>query len=165
MVLIVDLFPAPPDPTSKQDAKPKIDAKRVNVNNSEWSQTSLSGLITPIAKDLKYICLVINKVDLIRPYEKNGDIDVVKAYCSLWEKLLNFSSGREVQIWLGSLSKGTCYEYHQAGIPESKRRTIFEALAEHAEDYPGPGPMSCREQFFEDIGKITTAFRINVLRR
>ena len=112
LVLIVDLFP----PSERSDhpalePRSRADAGRVEMHNSQWNDTALDavfGLLT--AGSLKYVCLFVNKLDLLKGANTTPvQDDVENCFAELRDRLrLRAERAKaDFQIVLGSAEEST----------------------------------------------------------
>jgi GTPase SAR1 family protein len=107
IILMVDLIP-PKAQKDDVDPLPVLAAnkKRVKTHLDQWSDLALDaikGLVTD--ESLRFVCLFINKIDLIS--DRSPDTD--KANCELYAELrrrLEDRFGQRVHVILGSTKKG-----------------------------------------------------------
>jgi hypothetical protein len=110
LVLIVDLFPPkanPTDPEPQTEMEPNRD--RVDYNLWQWNETAIDGVFGMLTvPELSYICLFINKYDLIREHSAESKRKIEKLY----EKLFNYvctkvaGLGVDCEMMIGSAGSG-----------------------------------------------------------
>jgi hypothetical protein len=83
---------------------------RVEQHLAEWSNTALDvvfGLTGSSGNGLKYICLFINKADLLQGSSEEIERMVTEAYRPLIDKISKISRGIAFKCLIGSIQKGT----------------------------------------------------------
>ena len=108
LVLIVDLFP---DKNSPQDPDPEPqplpDENRINKHNNEWNDTSLDAIFGLLTNELKYVCLFINKVDLMSDRQTGSDQRYISYFKDLARRIQKRCGDAKFEIILGSAKRGT----------------------------------------------------------
>jgi GTPase SAR1 family protein len=107
IILMVDLVPPKkqkddPDPVPIQTPN----KKRIQTHLDQWSDLALDaikGLVTD--ESLRYVCLFINKIDLIHERTPEADRSNVELYAELRQRLVD-RFGQRVHVVLGSTRKG-----------------------------------------------------------
>ena len=110
LVLMVDLFPPPPEKDQKlKSGIYKAKAERIITHKNEWNNTAIDAVFGLLTQELKYVCLFINKIDLM---EKRSE-EAVKVYESAFATIINAIKIRQKQnyfkfdIIVGSAYCGT----------------------------------------------------------
>ena len=108
LILVVDLFSPPSLPDEQVSKSDYIDEKRIQENIDYWDEKALSFVFGMLTDSLKYICLFINKVDLLDTEEINEDEanEIKKKYDTLFKQLSLRSSGIFLTRILGSAATG-----------------------------------------------------------
>jgi GTPase SAR1 family protein len=105
IVIVVDLFGPPSAPGVVQRPKAAIDSVRVDENRTEWNYQVLSMLIG-LVPQAKFLCLFINKVDLLNLGVPEAERDAKVAYKDLFNILAQLGRGAEVKRIVGSTKTG-----------------------------------------------------------
>ena len=111
LVLIVDLFP-PHEQFDDALLEPRdcVDSDRVKLHNGQWNDTALDavfGLLT--TGSLKYVCLFVNKIDLLKDSNRSAvQRDVRKRFAELEDRLKKRAKGAKAtfKLVLGSAEDG-----------------------------------------------------------
>ena len=90
LILIVDLISPPNLPDEIVPQQQQFDEQRIQDNINKWNEQALSAVfgLLPSNSSLKYICLFINKVDLLsenRPPQN----EILQKYDILYQRLVN----------------------------------------------------------------------------
>lgn len=83
---------------------------RVQQHLTEWSNTALDsifGLTGSSANGLKYVCLFINKIDLLNGSQREIEEMVTQAYRPLIDRISKISRGVVFECLIGSIKDGT----------------------------------------------------------
>jgi hypothetical protein len=110
VIIVVDIAKAPglSQSVDPSEVEQNFNA-RVQEHLTEWSNTALDsifGLTDSGANGLKYICLFINKTDLLKPSHEEIDRIVKEAYRPLIDKISNISRGVRFKFLIGSIEQG-----------------------------------------------------------
>ena len=70
LILLVDLFEPPALPDQKVVPQDNLAQSRIDENDRYWNEDKLS-MVLKLTNNLKYVCLLINKRDLLRPGNLN----------------------------------------------------------------------------------------------
>ncbi|HET9396311.1 MAG TPA: hypothetical protein VFO36_09665, partial [Nitrospiraceae bacterium] len=103
IVLVVDLFPAPGETDSMPEPSPQWDKNRVQQHLDGWTEGMID-TFRGFAAEAKYICLFINKYDLIEPRSEMVEKQIRRAFAPLVQRLEVRSRGAEFDVVVGSLS-------------------------------------------------------------
>jgi hypothetical protein len=80
--------------------------KRVEDNLKEWNSQSIQAILGLFTRpQLKYICLFINKVDLLVGYDEAMENEIKEAYLPLMRELKEASDGVRFECLLGSAAR------------------------------------------------------------
>jgi len=102
IVLVVDLFPAESMNDTPRQAGTHWDATRVKFNLDQWEDVAYD-LVRGFAPNANYICLFINKVDLIEPRSHAVESSIKAAYSELIERMEVRARGAEFNVLVGSV--------------------------------------------------------------
>jgi 50S ribosome-binding GTPase len=110
VVIVVDIAKAPKLAQSidLSEVERNFDA-RVQQHLTEWSNTALDsifGLTGSSANGLKYVCLFINKTDLLKLSSEEIDKKVTDAYRPLIDRISEISRGVCFKFLIGSIEQG-----------------------------------------------------------
>lgn len=78
LILMVDLFPPPEEGEIIPNGGASMDTRRIAINKCEWNNTAIDAVFGLLTNELRYVCLFINKIDLM---EKQSE-DALKVYKS-----------------------------------------------------------------------------------
>jgi tRNA A37 threonylcarbamoyladenosine biosynthesis protein TsaE len=101
LILVVDLFP----PAAHGEiAQPQetISAERVKQTIEQWSDAAISAIMGLASDELNYLCLFINKADLLLPRTAESQRLILRAYQPLVECLAKRSGGILFETKIGS---------------------------------------------------------------
>jgi GTPase SAR1 family protein len=106
LIMVVDVT----DPTKHPDENfPKaqnFSQKRVEDNLNEWNSQSIQAILGLFTRpQLKYICLFINKIDLLFGYDEAMENDIKEAYLPLLRQLHEASEGVRFECKLGPAAR------------------------------------------------------------
>jgi hypothetical protein len=81
----------------------RVVAERVSL---EWNNQSIQAILGLFTRpQLKYICLFINKIDLLFGYDEAMENDIKEAYLPLLRQLHEASEGVRFECKLGSAAR------------------------------------------------------------
>ena len=108
LILVVDLFSPPQLPDEQVTQKKYPDEARIKQNTDYWDEKTLSVIFGMLTSSLKYLCLFINKIDLLDKEEINEDeiLEIKKKFDPLFRRLSLRSSGIYLTRIVGSASTG-----------------------------------------------------------
>jgi hypothetical protein len=111
IIIVVDIAQAPKvlQSLTPQEVADNFES-RVEQHLTEWSNTALDsifGLTGSSANGLRYVCLFINKVDLLQGSAEEVKEKVINAYQPLIEKISIMSRGIFFNCLIGSIQQGT----------------------------------------------------------
>ena len=112
LILIVDLIP-PPDNITDPPIKPRkeLDKVRTGLHCAQWNETALDAVFGMLTSgSLKFVCLLVNKVDLIIGNEEQPARDAIQQQFSELQSRLEQranAAGANFQTIVGSASEGT----------------------------------------------------------
>jgi GTPase SAR1 family protein len=107
LILIVDLI-APP--THKGEIVPPRehpDPNRVAAQIDQWTDSALDAVFGMLTNTLKYVCLFINKIDLITSHTPKDRNRIRKMYAEVEARLAKRSTGATFEVFIGSATDGT----------------------------------------------------------
>lgn len=107
LILVVDLL-APKKKKNDPEISPQdhMDMARIKKNIEQWNETALDAVFGLLTRELEYVCLFINKVDLMTQRGHEKDQSYIEAYDELKTKM-DKRYGSEVEVLLGSAQDGT----------------------------------------------------------
>ena len=118
LILVIDVLP----PTRTVPAS-KPDVTRMNYHTRQWSETALDGIFGLLTEDtLRYVCLFVNKVDMIPDSQSTVVEDRVAALRSRLERKAKENSA-EFRVVMGSALKG----HGVTGVKTDLRETSVRA--------------------------------------
>ncbi len=100
LILVVDLFAPPKNPIEEVSKSRDLDDDRINENIRMWNESSISAIFGMLTKNLKYICLFINKIDLYDAIIDKQEIK--KVYEPIIDILAKRSLGIKIEVYIGS---------------------------------------------------------------
>lgn len=109
LILMVDLLP----PKKKKDDPEPIpqenyDEKRIQEHLMAWNDTALNAIFGLLTKEMKYVCLFINKLDLMSNQSTEQKDLYVKAFNDIAERIKKrCTSNQRFEVLLGSALAGT----------------------------------------------------------
>ena len=114
LILVVDLYP-PSDMTANIiSEKEKLDRERagtkktienrIEENVNAWNESAISAIFGMMTSSLKYICLFINKSDLVEGTMEEEEI--INKYKSILKSISARDSGIKVTVLIGSAKDG-----------------------------------------------------------
>jgi len=103
IVLVVDLFPALGEVDSPIAPSSQWDRKRVQEHLDGWT-ASMIAAFRGFAPNASYICLFINKYDLVEPRSEAVEKQILRAFRPLIERLELNSRGALFEVHVGSLT-------------------------------------------------------------
>lgn len=119
LILVADIFWPPKsnnEPRTLSEDN-KIEMDRVQRNMEEWSDTALDALFGMASgEELGFICLFINKVDLLKTY---NSAEILAAYDGLLQRLQKRGRGAEVVAIIGSADDGKGLVQVKEGLQRS----------------------------------------------
>ena len=108
LILVVDLFPPPDSRDSHLELQSKPDNKRIESHIDQWNETALDAVFGLLTRgSLQYVCLYINKSDLL---ENQGiQSDIQNQFSDLESRLRQRADvvGAQFQSIIGSASEGS----------------------------------------------------------
>jgi GTPase SAR1 family protein len=108
LILVVDLFDPPENNDDVIKPKSNWEQGRVKENLNEWNKQVLQAVVGLFTKaDFKYICLFINKIDLVNNLTAEKKKEILEEFSSIYDTLEQFGNGLTVERIIGSASDGT----------------------------------------------------------
>lgn len=105
LVMVVDVTDPPTYPGVIPKAK-HFSKKRVEDNLREWNIQSIQAILGLFTRpQLKYICLFVNKIDLLSGYDEAMENEIKKAYLPLLRELNEASDSVRIECMLGSAAR------------------------------------------------------------
>jgi GTPase SAR1 family protein len=107
VIFVVDLIEPPERPDAIVNVQDKFSPARVRNNIREWPRGLVQNIIDMTEPgNLKYICLFVNKIDLISDNSRENIVRIKAAYDSLWRLLYQTDTGAEYDLIVGSAATG-----------------------------------------------------------
>jgi GTPase SAR1 family protein len=107
LILVVDLFSPPKVSEDPVNAADTFSQKRVNENIEEWRTQSLQAIFGLFTTDqLRYICLFINKFDLVSRHDEAMQRQILDAFAPLRIELGRLTRGAIFECRIGSAQNG-----------------------------------------------------------
>ena len=112
LILMVDLI-SPKEEAHHEDIpkQEKYDQDRVNKHVAEWNDTSLDTIFGLLTSELRYVCIFINKVDLMIDRSYGAEDTYTKVFQPMQEKIKKRAGRATVKTYLGSARDGTSLNY------------------------------------------------------
>ena len=106
LILVVDLWP----PKKNRNDPPILpqssaDKDRIETNIAQWNDTAIDAVFGLLTEEIEYVCLFINKVDLMTDRDPGSDEFYIHAFDAIKERL-NKRCGDKVEVLLGSAKDG-----------------------------------------------------------
>jgi GTPase SAR1 family protein len=106
LIIVVDVTDAPKYPGEIVPKAQNFSQKRVDEHLNEWNNQSIQAILGLFTRpQLKYICLFINKIDLLIGYDEAMDREIKEAYLPLLHELHEASEGVRFECKLGSAAR------------------------------------------------------------
>jgi len=104
--MVVDVTNSPKYPGEIFPKAQNFSQKRVEDNLKECNSLSIQAILWLFTRPkLKYICLFINKVDLLVGYDEAMENEIKEAYLPLLRELKEASDGVRFECMLGSAAR------------------------------------------------------------
>lgn len=108
LIIIVDLIPPKPDKDSPELLPTKdFDLERINYQLEQWNDTAINAIFGLLTSELKYVCLFINKIDLMSDRSPSADDRYKGVFKDLAERIRKRCGKARFEVVLGSATKGT----------------------------------------------------------
>jgi GTPase SAR1 family protein len=106
LIMVVDVTESPKYPGEIFPKAQNFSQKRVEDNLKEWNSQSIQAILGLFTRpQLKYICLFINKVDLLVGYDEAMENEIKEAHLPLMRELKEASDGVRFECLLGSAAR------------------------------------------------------------
>jgi GTPase SAR1 family protein len=106
LIIVVDVTDPPKYPGEIVPIAQHFSQKRVEDHLNEWNSQSIQAILGLFTRpQLKYICLFINKIDLLIGYDEAMDSEIKEAYLPLLRELHEASEGVRFECKLGSAAR------------------------------------------------------------
>jgi GTPase SAR1 family protein len=107
VIFIADLFEPLNNPDAVTPHRDKWSAARVRENLAQWSESLVRAIIEKAdSGNLKYVCLFVNKMDLLRRFDSEIEKQVEYQYRRMRASILKSLAGVEFDLIVGSAEKG-----------------------------------------------------------
>jgi len=112
LILMVDLV-TPKEEAHYEDIpkQEKYNQERVNKHVTEWNDTALDAIFGLLTSELRYVCIFINKVDLMNDRSYEAEERYIKIFQPMQEKIKKRVGRATVKTYLGSARDGTSLNY------------------------------------------------------
>lgn len=112
LILMVDLV-TPKEEAHYEDIpkQEKYNQERVNTHVTEWNDTALDAIFGLLTSELRYVCIFINKVDLMNNRSYEAEERYIKIFQPMQEKIKKRVGRATVKTYLGSARDGTSLNY------------------------------------------------------
>ena len=126
LIMVVDVTESPKYPAKIFPKAQNFSQKRVKDNLKEWNSQSIQAILWLFTRpQLKYICLFINKVDLLVGYDEAMGYEIKEAYLPLMRELKEASDGVRFECLLGSAARDL--KFGETCLRSVMSRAIFDA--------------------------------------
>jgi GTPase SAR1 family protein len=106
LIMVVDVADPPKYPGEIVPKAKNFSQKRVEYHLTEWNSQSIKAILGLFTRpQLKYICLFINKIDLLIGYDEAMENEIKAAYLPLLRELHEASEGVRFECKLGSAAR------------------------------------------------------------
>jgi GTPase SAR1 family protein len=106
LIIVVDVTDHPKYPSEIVPKAQIFSQKRVEDNLNELNSQSIQAILGLFTRpQLKYICLFINKIDLLSGYDEAMENEIKKAYLPLLHELNEATEGVRFECKLGSAAR------------------------------------------------------------
>lgn len=109
VVLMLDLFAPPANKGDKVPKQERFNQERIDRHIQEWQAMSFQAVFGLLTNSLKYVCVFINKIDLLETRSGTAEKDALKKFAEIRERLEFFcheKSGIELEFIVGSVEAG-----------------------------------------------------------
>ena len=121
LILMVDVFTKQDEDDTDPKPLRETDEERIQMHLEQWNDLALDAVFGLLTEDsLQYVCLFINKFDLMKNQDEKAAKKLVSQFDELVERLKEKAPELDVDIIVGSAAKGT-------GFPE-----LRSSLEEHS---------------------------------
>lgn len=108
LIIMVDLVAPKPDKDAPEILPTNnFDLERVNYHLEQWNDTAINAIFGLMTSELKYVCLFINKIDLMSDRSSSADEKYKGAFKELAERIRKRCGKARFEVVLGSATKGT----------------------------------------------------------
>jgi hypothetical protein len=106
LIMVVDVMDPPKYPGEVIQKAKNFSQKRVEDHLKEWSSQSIQAILGLFTRpQLKYMCLFINKIDLLIDYDEAMENEIKEAYLPLLRELDEAREGVRFECKLGSAAR------------------------------------------------------------
>lgn len=121
LILVVDLWP-PKKNKQDPDIQPQatVNDDRVGKNLNSWNDTAIDAVFGLLTREIKYVCIFVNKVDLMSKRDSVSNESYIKEYEELKIRMNKRWDG-QVDVLLGSAQNGM-------GISTLRRRLMENSV-------------------------------------
>ncbi len=119
LIIMVDLLP--PKPTKESPELTPVanfDTNRVSHHVEQWNENALNAIFGLLTADLKYVCLFINKIDLMANRTLSADEGYIDAFKVLIDRIKQRCGNARFEILLGSALKGAAINVLEKNLME-----------------------------------------------
>jgi hypothetical protein len=103
---VVDLFDPPHKPDQEIARQAKPSERRIKKNVTFWPKNLIQSVIEKVEPgNLKYVCLFINKRDLLESYDSAIEEEIKHQYRDMWKSIFTDISDVECELIIGSADK------------------------------------------------------------
>jgi len=132
IVLVVDLREPPEVDGGTVPVTDEPNQQRINEHLTEWNDTALAALAGFVVADtLKFVCLYINKIDLLNKSSVQDRMRYKALFEILRIRLVERFAPARVTVIVGSALYGDGYNELRQGLVDSAMRVSNESNGEH----------------------------------
>jgi hypothetical protein len=125
-VLILDLFDPPPAGGTYQGRFPTWNAARLKKSTDQWSENALSAIKGSLGNEIKYLCVLVNKFDLLQNPDDAELAAIKKKVQPYVNRIAPLFRGAEVDFIIGS------------ALGDARTLQIREKLIKYSRPVPKP---------------------------
>jgi GTPase SAR1 family protein len=129
LILVVDIFEPSERSYERVPCQDSYSNSRVQKNLEMWNEQATLAIFGMLTDSLKYVCLFINKIDLLEPRQES-DLNLMKQlYYPIYQYLERRSRGVKLQVLVGSFETGESVQQLRDDLirysvsPQSSRST------------------------------------------
>lgn len=107
LIIMVDMIRPKPAPDAPDVAPTnQVDKERINFHLAQWNDTALNAIFGLLTSELKYVCLFINKIDLMTDRSPSANEIYKNEFNDLAERIKKRCGKARFEVMLGSALKG-----------------------------------------------------------
>lgn len=106
LIVIVDVVAPPTDPKGKIESMDSPDESRIMKHIGQWNESALSAVFGLLTNSLQYVCLFINKMDVITSHDEVSFEKIENDYLPIKNILKKYCHTIDFEVLLGSAKNG-----------------------------------------------------------